>query len=56
MEGTVSHSCEIGLDGKSKKNPYEKDVSDLKATIAGLAIANYSLKKFNNGEKDNCSV
>ena len=41
-----------GLERKSKKNPYEKEVSDLKATIADLAIANDALKKFNRGGKD----
>ena len=40
-----------GLEGKSKKNPYEKEVSDLKATIADLAIANDALKKIQQGRK-----
>ncbi len=44
-----------GLEGKSKKNPYEKKVSNLKETIADLAIANHALKKFNRGGKDDCS-
>ena len=41
-----------GLEGKSRKNPYERQVSDLKATIADLAIANDALKKFNRGGED----
>ena len=33
-----------GLEGKSRKSPYEKQVEDLKATIADLAKANDALK------------
>ena len=40
-----------GLEGKSKKSPYEKEVADLKATIADLAIANDALKKIQQGRK-----
>ena len=35
---------------KSRKSPYEKQVEDLKATIADLAIANDALKK------DSCDI
>ena len=34
-----------GLEGKSRKSPYKKQVEDLKATIADLAIANDALKE-----------
>lgn len=40
-----------GLEGKSKRSPYEKEVKDLKATIADLAIANDALKKIQQGRK-----
>ena len=40
-----------GLEGKSRKSPYEKQVEDLKATIADLAIANDALKKIQQGRK-----
>ena len=40
-----------GLEGKSKNSPYEKEVSDLKSTIADLAIANDALKKIQQGRK-----
>ena len=40
-----------GLEGKSKKSPYEKEISHLKSTIADLAIANDTLKKIQQGRK-----
>ncbi len=40
-----------GLEGKSKKNPYVKQMDDLKETIADLAIANDALKKIQQGRK-----
>lgn len=40
-----------GLEGKSRKSPYEKQVEDLKATIADLAKANDALKKIQQGRK-----
>ena len=40
-----------GLEGKAKRNPYEKQLADLKATIADLAIANDALKKIQQGRK-----
>ena len=40
-----------GLEGKSKKSPYEKVISHLKSTIADLAIANDTLKKIQQGRK-----
>ena len=39
------------LEGKARKNPYVKQVEDLKATIADLAIANDALKKIQQGRK-----
>ena len=40
-----------GLEGKSGKNPYVKQLNDLKETIADLAIANDALKKIQQGRK-----
>ncbi len=40
-----------GLEGKSKKSLYEKEISHLKSTIADLAIANDTLKKIQQGRK-----
>ncbi|MHB1440479.1 MAG: transposase [Cuniculiplasma sp.] len=40
-----------GLEGKARKNPYQKQVEDLKATIADLAIANDALKKIQQGRR-----
>ena len=40
-----------GLEGKSKKSPYEKEISNLKSTIADLDIANDTLKKIQQGRK-----
>ena len=40
-----------GLEGKSNKSPYEKEISHLKSTIADLAIANDALKKIQQGRK-----
>ncbi|EQD79144.1 MAG: transposase [Thermoplasmataceae archaeon] len=40
-----------GLEGKARKNPYVKQVEELKATIADLAIANDALKKIQQGRK-----
>ena len=40
-----------GLEGKARKSPYEKQVNDLKATIADLAIANDALKKIQQGRR-----
>ena len=40
-----------GLEGKSKKSPYENEISHLKSTIADLAIANDTLKKIQQGRK-----
>ena len=39
------------LEGKSKKSPYENEISHLKSTIADLAIANDTLKKIQQGRK-----
>ena len=40
-----------GLEGKSKKSLYEKEISHLKSTIADPAIANDTLKKIQQWRK-----
>jgi len=40
-----------GLEGNARKSPYEKQIVNLKATIADLAIANDTLKKIQQGRK-----
>lgn len=38
-------------EGKSRRNPHERELNDLKATIADLAIANDALKKIQRGRR-----
>lgn len=40
-----------GLEGKSRRNPYEQQMDDMKGVIAELTMANESLKKIQQGRR-----
>ena len=40
-----------GLEGKSKKSPYENQIGEMKAVIADLTMANDALKKIQAGRR-----
>ncbi len=40
-----------GLEGKSKKSPYENQIEEMKAVIADLTMANDALKKIQAGRR-----